>query len=110
MKISRSMKALIKDSFGAVDITLTEDEMVQVYEAVKRYLLKKDIERYLTALIVDGKKETSLTIDNACEYAEQIVDDVEWIMSSDDYLSGTVHEFMRTAVSDNMYHRFGIDI
>lgn len=112
MTITRSAKAIneAKDFCGNVDITLTMDEMFQIYYSVKRFLLKKDIQCMLDDLIDDRDDGIpGLDYDNTDDFAEQIVDTVEHEMDNNDYY----HDAEYSTMFDSVYHilaqKFNID-
>lgn len=114
MTITRSAKAIneAKDFLGNVDIKLTKEEMFQVYYAVKRYFMIKDIECILNNAIEDsecnGNYLDGLSWNNSNNYAEQIVDDVTRKISDDDYAGNAEYEAACRIVQDVMKDKFDI--
>ena len=112
MTINRNAKAIdgARDFCGNVDITLTMDEMFQIYYSVKRFLLKKDIQCMLDDLIDDRDDGIpGLDYDNTDDFAEQIVDVVEDKMDDDDYYLDAGYSAMYNAVRDVM-GEMGVDL
>ena len=116
MIISRNTKAIneAKDSFGNVDIKLTEEEMFQIYYAVKRFFLMKDVECILNTAVEDAEDNGNclggLSWHNSNNYAEQIVDDVDYKVSKNEYLGSEEHEAVYNAVQEAMKNKFDIYI
>lgn len=116
MTITRSAKAIneAKDFLGNVDIKLTEEEMFQIYYAVKRFFLMKDVECILNTAVEDAEDNGNclggLSWHNSNSYAEQIVDDVERKVSENEYLGSEEHEAVYDAVQEAMKNKFDIYI
>ena len=103
MTIRRRMNDInnSKDQFGNVEITLTPNEMYEIYNVIKLHNLKEDIENYL---FNDYELD-----DKAHDISEDIVDEISMELDNDSYLCEATAERLWEYIKKKMSTKYGIN-